>query len=88
MGQGGFSTARLRRSGRNDAGVAGAGNGDTTGARHGGAPFVISTGAVRQHGGPPLVISPGAVRSTAEWRNLVPVGQEGFSTARYALRSK
>ena len=73
MGQGGFSTARLRRSGRNDAGVAGAGNGDTTGARHGGAPFVISTGAVR---------------STAEWRNLVPVGQEGFSTARYALRSK
>ncbi len=44
--------------------------------------------AVRQHGGPPLVISTGAVRSTAEWRNLIPTGQGGFSTSRYALRSK
>ncbi len=60
-GQGGFSTARLRRSGRNDE--RGGWGGER---RHDG-------GAARR---PHLVISTGAVRSTAEWRNLVPMGWE------------
>ena len=94
--QGGFSTARLRRSGRNDEGVAGAGGDDTADAERGtpissfrpepcGArrpPLVISTGAVRSAVPPPSSFRPEPCVSTAEWRNLVPVGQGGFSTAR------
>ncbi len=42
---------RLRRCGRSDGGVAGAGYDDTTGVRHGGPTLVISTGAARQQAG-------------------------------------